>query len=652
MFIKKFNIENFRGIKELEFEPESKMNVIVGPNNIGKSTILHSLDMVLNPYYGWYKFDAINELDFHNKNTDNPIGIEIWLECEKVTCNDCEKRIQTVEVDNETKEIFCPFQEYSLHYSEAKKDFLGTSDFYCEVDFKKIIRIKLKIEWDNERNEIGEPEFSFLNELGEEIGMFTRKYKKWLGFKYISEKEDYKESNTKLSKRSMVSQLMDRTKIANKLKDFFADNRDKLNLMEIQSVKELLEITNDVLQNWNNENYKLIMQIPNESIMDLLPNLGFNVKETNLDLSFPLSRAGDGFKKIIMFVLLNIIIKEKLNTNMILAIEEPESHLDPSNQRWLLRELKNSCDNFNNQLFITSHSLEILESVNDFSSIKICRENKEGKVQIEEISRENAIWLNKNKVRLRKFLSSLYANQVIILEGFCEIVSFPVFFDHLSQQEEYDIEIYNIEYINGKGTNIKRLIKIYEDLNIPMLLFLDNDKDSTESEVYDYKQNDLLRHILLLPSGWAFEKLIARSIIDNVSTDKQYNIIKSVLECLQAKNSKNLLGLNQIEDLIDRGKFDEYNQCAKKYYCSLKDLDKYFVKEVNKDFSEDDLISFLKKRKEYARIITLTMIENGVIPQVIKTSYDLISKALRSKIREDIYVLTTDGSYNKYEQQI
>jgi AAA15 family ATPase/GTPase len=46
MKIIRMNINNFRGLENITFEPDKDVNVIVGPNAIGKTTILEAIRLL------------------------------------------------------------------------------------------------------------------------------------------------------------------------------------------------------------------------------------------------------------------------------------------------------------------------------------------------------------------------------------------------------------------------------------------------------------------------------------------------------------------------------------------------------------------------------------------------------------------------------
>ncbi len=47
MYIKQVKINNFRKIESLEFSLKKSINTIVGPNGVGKSTVLNAIRLVI-----------------------------------------------------------------------------------------------------------------------------------------------------------------------------------------------------------------------------------------------------------------------------------------------------------------------------------------------------------------------------------------------------------------------------------------------------------------------------------------------------------------------------------------------------------------------------------------------------------------------------
>jgi AAA15 family ATPase/GTPase len=80
--IKGIEIKNFRGVSEGKIDDFDKLNIFVGRNNSGKSTVLDALALLIDPKMlitivkrrGWYGLDSVQSI-FRYRNTENPIEI-------------------------------------------------------------------------------------------------------------------------------------------------------------------------------------------------------------------------------------------------------------------------------------------------------------------------------------------------------------------------------------------------------------------------------------------------------------------------------------------------------------------------------------------------------------------------------------------------
>lgn len=77
MRVSRVVIKNFRSIKELDFEP-GPLCTLIGENNAGKSTILRALNLVLGEL--WPNERSFDEEDFHNRDTDTDIVIQVYFD--------------------------------------------------------------------------------------------------------------------------------------------------------------------------------------------------------------------------------------------------------------------------------------------------------------------------------------------------------------------------------------------------------------------------------------------------------------------------------------------------------------------------------------------------------------------------------------------
>jgi putative ATP-dependent endonuclease of the OLD family len=68
-------IENFRGIKQLEWAPSPFVNCLIGPGDSTKTTIIDAIDLALNPRSYLFADDS----DFFDLITDNTIKVTVTL---------------------------------------------------------------------------------------------------------------------------------------------------------------------------------------------------------------------------------------------------------------------------------------------------------------------------------------------------------------------------------------------------------------------------------------------------------------------------------------------------------------------------------------------------------------------------------------------
>lgn len=73
--IRKIEIANFRGIKELAWCPAPGINCLIGPGDSGKSSVLEAIDFCL----GARRMIQFTDADFHQLNVESPIRIAVTL---------------------------------------------------------------------------------------------------------------------------------------------------------------------------------------------------------------------------------------------------------------------------------------------------------------------------------------------------------------------------------------------------------------------------------------------------------------------------------------------------------------------------------------------------------------------------------------------
>src|SRR5882672_12275282 len=63
--IRQLTIERFRGIRELRWNPGAGLNVILGGGDVGKTTVLEAIGLLLNPSNA----AVLSEADYYNRDS-------------------------------------------------------------------------------------------------------------------------------------------------------------------------------------------------------------------------------------------------------------------------------------------------------------------------------------------------------------------------------------------------------------------------------------------------------------------------------------------------------------------------------------------------------------------------------------------------------
>lgn len=312
MRYEKIAIENFRGIKKATFDDLSNINIILGDNNCGKTSILEAVYTAVKSYKEMHYIsilDGIREVSrsnfdfsylFHKHNYDNVISIKLN--------NNVEVKIRRFDLSNyNTKE---QQEKIKLNYRRLGRNI---DEEYIPAAVIEYYIAEEKV------NEI------IYSKNGYHFEDFTYKH----------------QSNAKLSD----------------FKSLFLSN-----------TKEIKE------ESFNGAEYIIEKRLEN-SITKILKKIDSNIEDWTFggDNSIligikgetyrrPIDYMGDGFKKIF-----SILTSIHYCENGIICIDEIENGLHYKTIDLLISALYEYVKNHpKTQLFITTHSIDFLKSLNKF----------------------------------------------------------------------------------------------------------------------------------------------------------------------------------------------------------------------------------------------------------------------------------------------
>jgi len=463
--IKKIFIQNYKIFYRFDLELNSDLNIIVGDNEVGKSTILEGINLALTKRLnGRYVEYELTPYLFNRKCVDEYL-----------------KSIK------EGKPPQLPEIIIELYFDEST----GLESLRGTMNTKKenCIGIKLEIVFDEDYKE----EYKKLLKKQSEIKLIPVEFYKvqWHSF-----------ANNAITLRSLPVRLsyIDATTIRLQsgtdyyLQDIIKTDLDARERVELtlayRKLKELFS------------NQESIMGINNKltnkkgAITDKSFSISIDIShksnwENNLvpyldDLPFQLIGRGEQSALKIMLAL-----EHKADKSNIILIEEPENHLSFSSMNILLEKIKNKCKG--KQMIIATHSAYVL--------------NKLGLEYLILLSGNNTMTLKNLPPDTRNYFKKLsgYDTLRLVLAKKAILVEGPS--DELIVQKAYllkhnKLPIKNgVDVINVRGLSFSRFLDIAKELKTNVVVVTDNDGDYAKKVDEKYKDYKSFSNIKICRSG-------------------------------------------------------------------------------------------------------------------------------------------------------
>lgn len=317
--LNRVKIEKFKNIKEANLDLES-INVLVGSNNSGKSSILQAIQFAVSV-----------------AQTTSTLENAKWY-----TSGDKSDRLQTS--ISPTQLIYSPLRDvYALALNrDLRKDYAIKVEFEFEEDGVKD-NSQIIVKKGRNRNIaieiIGSSLGKKLQSIEEPFSIFVP------GLAGIPSLEEYK---TPITVRKAAARGDANNVFRNVL---FLLNKDQSSwenfIRDLQDIFPGIEL--DVNFNQNLDEY-------------------INVNIKNKDGFLPIDAAGTGVLQAIQILSYINVYKPKL-----LLLDEPDSHLHPSNQRKLVNKLIELSEKNAIQLIISTHSRHIIDELQGYSKMQWVR---------------------------------------------------------------------------------------------------------------------------------------------------------------------------------------------------------------------------------------------------------------------------------------
>lgn len=478
--ISKVQIRGYRRFQDFIFEPQSGVNIVVGGNEAGKSTLLEAMTLALtgrvngvraaedlNPY--WFNQRMVRAFFERppgaRSNRDAPeFRIDVYLDVER---GELEKLRGLNNMAQEDSVGLSLWAHPDPQYIEE------LDDYFQQEDCPEVLPVEFYVvEW---RNFAGYPVLRRPKEIG--ISMIdSRTIRSERGVDYYT--------------RQMVDTLM--------------DPKDR-SRVSVDHRRQRARLGREVLSDLNRALAEQSQSITGATVglqIDQSRSASWeNTLVPDVD-GVPLSMAGQGNQAVAKTML---AIGRDAESSSLVFIEEPENHLSHTRMRQLISYIEDSAKG--RQIFITTHSSYVL---NRLGLHQVTLLSDGSPVRFDELEEDTIRYFQ----RLSGFdtLRLILADEIVVVEGPSDEIVFSRFFRDKFGRDPLD---HGVDVMSINGVSFRRCFELAALLNRRIFALRDNDGQSPDhwrNAIGDYLQEDRRLFFISDPNeGKTLEPQIARA---------------------------------------------------------------------------------------------------------------------------------------------
>lgn len=490
MILRSIQLENFRGYDNIVIPFSENLNVIIGKNDIGKSTILEALEIFFNN-----NMIQIQNEDLKKGSTEEKMSICLSFKI------DTQKKY-LIDTDRETSLA----DEYLLNKNgllEVRKEWDCTKSVttksslttYLVADYLKdfvdqpLVTLKItelkKLCHERDIEDLVEDK-RVASDYRKAIYMSNSSSEKETALIPI-DKEDAKKIYDQISSEFPYYALFQSDR---QNKDTDKEVQDPLKIITKKAISEvedrLEEVVNEIQYKAIEIGRKTIAKLE-EMSPEIAKTLTPNVKNKNWDSLFsfsftgdddiPINKRGSGVRRLILLNYFRAEAEENIlgGKNLIYGIEEPETSQHPNFQKMLMESLIKIGNGEKKQVIITTHSPEIAKIAKSENLILI-RRNEEKRI-ISEENDDNKLMLIRETLGILPYLSKL----VICVEGEHDIIFLKTINQNIPELKSiFDLKEKKVSIIPMNGGNLCNWVErdYLKNTNVREFHLYDSDSNS------------------------------------------------------------------------------------------------------------------------------------------------------------------------------
>ena len=448
MHIKTVKIQNFKCFRKFELNLNDDINIIVGNNEAGKSTLLEAIHLALtgvldgkylkneiNPYI--FNIDAVEEYYNDIKKGLPEIIIELYFDSlnkKDIQYNECRGTHNSIRVDEAGIQLKILFNdEYKSEYEDFINSIKDYKDMYVlPIEFYKIEIISFS---GNNITYKKIPIKSILiDSSSNKLKNGSDMYISYIINKSLTDKEQIQIFNAH-----------------REMKTSFAENEN------IKKINARIFKDNDYIS--SNKQLKLSVDFFNNNWESMLmPYMG----------NIPFQYIGKGEQ---CYIKTNLaLLHNKSQEASLILLEEPENHLSHSKLNSLLKNIKDNISN-NKQIIITTHSSFVANKMLLNNIIMI---NNNSNTNFKKLSEQTFNFFEKASGydTLRLVLSK----KTVLVEGDSD----ELIFQRAYKDVYGKLPIENEIDVISVGTAFVRYLELAKELKNKVIVIIDNDGNTAK----------------------------------------------------------------------------------------------------------------------------------------------------------------------------
>jgi predicted ATP-dependent endonuclease of OLD family len=433
-YINKLKLKNFKRFDTFSVDFEDNINILVGDNESGKSSLIEAINLVLSGSRSKVETMGLENIFNSHTITDFLTSDKKYenLPCLFVEVYFNEQHNIELSGKNNSEEIIC---------DGIKLEIIPNDEF--SKDIKSILA----------QSELVFPYEFYIIKFSTFSGEAYSGYKKYLRHILVD--------NSQISSEYAIKEYV---------KDMYNSYADSLEKNKHQNEYRK-----------HKQNYKNVVL---SSLNTKVPDYDFSVRnnsKTNLESDLTLTEGNINIenkgKGIQCFIKTKFALSKVEENLDVVLIEEPENHLSHINMKKLIKEIEGSKKK---QIIISTHSNMISSRLNLRNSI-LLNSSSNFPVHLKGIDKETAKFFI--KAPDNNILDFVLSKKVILVEGDAEFLLMESFF---LTTKPTAIETSDIHIISVDGTSFKRYLEIAKVLGIQTAVIRDNDGNYQSNCVENY----------------------------------------------------------------------------------------------------------------------------------------------------------------------